>query len=54
MRILHRPIAFDLYQIYQATVGKKDADVDAADALRRAEVRRVTLTMIKLMGVAEK
>jgi hypothetical protein len=47
-------IAFHLYQMYQATVGKKDANVDEADALRRAEVRRVALTMIKLMDVAEK
>jgi hypothetical protein len=47
-------IAFHLYQMYQATVGKKDTDVNAADALRRAEVRRVALTMIKLMDVAEK
>ena len=47
-------IAFHLYQMYQATVGKKDADVNVADALRRAEVRRVALTMIKLMDVAEK
>ncbi|WP_368506921.1 hypothetical protein [Bradyrhizobium lupini] len=47
-------IAFHLYQMYQATIGKKDDDVDAADAARRAEVRRVALTMIKLMDVAEK
>jgi len=47
-------IGFHLYQMYQATVGKKDADVDAADALRRAEARRVGLTMIKLMDVSEK
>lgn len=47
-------IAFHLYQMYQETVGKKDENVDAADALRRAEVRRVALTMIKLMDVAEK
>jgi hypothetical protein len=47
-------IAFHLYQMYQETVGKKDDDVDAADAARRAEVRRVAMTMIKLMDVAEK
>ncbi len=47
-------IAFHLYQMYQETVGKKDDDVDVADAGRRAEVRRVALTMIKLMSVAEK
>jgi hypothetical protein len=47
-------IAFHLYQMYQATIGKKDDDVDAADAARRAEVQRVAMTMIKLMDVAEK
>ncbi|EJN07494.1 hypothetical protein PMI42_07776 [Bradyrhizobium sp. YR681] len=47
-------IAFHLYQMYQATIGKKDDDVDAADKARRSEVRRVALTMIKLMDVAEK
>jgi hypothetical protein len=47
-------IAFHLYQMYQATVGKKDDNPDEADAARRAEVRRVALTMIKLMDVAEK
>ena len=47
-------IAFHLYQMYQATIGKKDEDVDAADAARREEIRRVALTMIKLMDVAEK
>ncbi len=47
-------IAFHLYQMYQATVGKKDENVDEADAARKAEVRRVALTMIKLMDVAEK
>jgi hypothetical protein len=47
-------IAFHLYQMYQATIGKKDEYVDAADAARRAEVCRVALTMIKLMDVAEK
>jgi hypothetical protein len=46
-------IAFHLYQMYQET-GKKDEDVDLADAARRAEVRRVAMTMIKLMDVAEK
>jgi hypothetical protein len=47
-------VAFHLYQMYQATIGKKDDDVDAADAARRDEIRRVALTMIKLMDVAEK
>lgn len=47
-------IAFHLYQMYQATIGKKDDDVDAADQARQQEVRRVALTMIKMMDVAEK
>ncbi|MGX1348002.1 hypothetical protein AB7M49_001578 [Bradyrhizobium elkanii] len=47
-------IAFHLYQMYQATIGKKDDDVDSADLARQQEVRRVALTMIKLMDVAEK
>jgi hypothetical protein len=47
-------IAFHLYQMYQETVGKKDEDADGADAARRSEVRRVALTMIKLMDVSEK
>jgi hypothetical protein len=47
-------IAFHLYQMYQETIGKKDDDVDTADAARRAEVRRVAMTMIKLMDVADK
>ena len=47
-------IAFHLWQMYQATVGKKDTDIDAADQARREEVRRVALTMITLMDVAER
>jgi hypothetical protein len=47
-------IAFHLYQMYQETVGKKDENADEADAARRSEVKRVGLTMIKLMDVAEK
>ncbi len=47
-------IAFHLYQMYQATQGKKDADVDAADRARREEIHRVAMTMIKLMDVAER
>jgi hypothetical protein len=47
-------IAFHLYQMYQATQGKKDQDVDAADRARREEVRRVAMTMIRLMDVAAK
>lgn len=44
-------IAFHLYQMYQATQGKKDEDVDSADARRREEIRRVSMTMIRLMEV---
>ena len=47
-------VAFHLYQMYQATVGKKEREVDAADAARREEVRRVAITMIKLMDVADR
>ena len=47
-------ITFHLYQMYQETIGRKDDDVDAADAARRAEVHRVGMTLIKLMDVAEK
>jgi hypothetical protein len=47
-------IAFHLYQMYQSTIGRKDEDVDTADAARRSEIRRVALTMIKLMDVADK
>jgi hypothetical protein len=47
-------IAFHLYQMYQATIGNKDTDIDAADAARCEEIRRVAMTMIKLMDVAER
>jgi len=47
-------IAFHLYQMYQATQGRKEDDVDAADARRREEIRRVAMTMIRLMDVAAK
>lgn len=47
-------IAFHLYQMYQATQGRKEEDVDAADARRREEIRRVAMTMIRLMDVAAK
>jgi hypothetical protein len=47
-------IAFHLYQMYQATQGRREEDVDAADARRREEIRRVAMTMIRLMDVAGK
>jgi hypothetical protein len=40
--------------MYQATQGQKEEDVDAADARRREEIRRVAMTMIRLMDVAGK
>ena len=45
-------IAFHLYQMYQASQGRKEDDVDAADARRREEIHRVAMTMIRLMDVA--
>ncbi len=45
-------IAFHLYQMYQATVGRKEDDLDLADANRREEITRVSMTLIKLMEVA--
>lgn len=47
-------IAFHLYQMFQATQGRKEEDIDAADARRREEIRRVAMTMIRLMDVAAK
>ncbi len=46
-------IAFHLYQMYQETQGKKDVNVDEADAGRRKEIRRVSMTMIRLMDVGK-
>ena len=47
-------IAFHLYQMYQATQGRKDGNIDEADARRREEIKRVAMTMIRLMDVAAK
>lgn len=47
-------IAFHLYQMYQATQGHREENVDEADARRREEIRRVSMTMIRLMDVASK
>lgn len=44
-------IAYHLYQMYQASQVKKEEDPDSADARRREEIRRVALTLIKLMDV---
>ncbi len=45
-------IAYHLYQMYQASQSHKEDDIDAADARRREEIRRVAMTLIKLMEVA--
>lgn len=44
-------IAYHLYQMYQASQANKGEDLDLADARRREEIRRVALTLIKLMDV---
>jgi hypothetical protein len=44
-------IAYHLYQMYQASQGKKE-DIDEADTRRREEISRVAMTLIKLMEVA--
>lgn len=45
-------IAFHLYQMYQASTARKEEDPDQADAARRDEIKRVSMTLIKLMEVA--
>jgi hypothetical protein len=45
-------VAFHLYQMYQASTTRKDEDPDQADAARREEIKRVSMTLIKLMEVA--
>jgi len=45
-------IAFHLYQMYQAAAQQKEEDLDQADANRRTEINRVSLTLIKLMEVS--
>ena len=44
-------IAYHLYQMYQASQAKKEGDLDLADLRRRDEIRRVSMTLIKLMDV---
>jgi hypothetical protein len=44
-------IAYHLYQMYQASQSRKEEDLDLADTRRREEIRRVALTLIKLMDV---
>jgi hypothetical protein len=45
-------IAFHLYQMYQASTAHKEANPDQADATRQEEIRRVAMTLLKLMEVA--
>ena len=45
-------VAYHLYQMYQATVGRKEENLDLAEARRREEIRRVALTLIKLMEIS--
>jgi hypothetical protein len=45
-------IAYHLYQMYQASQGQKEDDLDLADARRREEILRVAMTLIKLMEVS--
>jgi hypothetical protein len=45
-------IAYHLYQMYQASQGRRDENPDEADARRREEIRRVAMTLIKLMEVS--
>ena len=45
-------IAYHLYQMYQASQGRKEDDLDAAETRRREEIGRVAMTLIKLMEVA--
>jgi hypothetical protein len=45
-------IAYHLYQMYQASQGKREEDIDAADVHRREEIQRVAMTLIKLMEVS--
>jgi hypothetical protein len=45
-------ICFHLYQMHQATIGRVDKDLKLAEKQRREEIRRVALTLIKLMEVS--
>lgn len=45
-------IAYHLYQMYQAYQGATDDNPDEVDARRREEIRRVAMTLIKLMEVS--
>jgi hypothetical protein len=45
-------IAYHLYQMYQASQGRRDENPDETDARRREEIRRVAMTLIKLMEIS--
>jgi hypothetical protein len=45
-------IAFHLYQMHQASTAHKEENPDEADMARREEIKRVSMTLIKLMEVA--
>jgi hypothetical protein len=45
-------VSFHLYQMFQATVGRREEDLNLAEARRRDEIRRVAMTLIKLMEVS--
>jgi hypothetical protein len=45
-------VAYHLYQMYQASQGTRDENPDEVDARRREEIRRVAMTLIKLMEVS--
>lgn len=45
-------VAYHLYQMYQASQERREEDIDLADARRREEVRRVAMTLIKLMEIS--
>jgi len=46
-------VAFHLYQMYQAaTAAKIEGDRDMIDQRHRAEIQRVSMTLIKLMEVS--
>jgi hypothetical protein len=45
-------VAFHLYQMYQAAISRKEDDLNLAEARRSEEIRRVAMTLIKLMEVS--
>jgi hypothetical protein len=45
-------VAFHLYQMYMATRDQRQDNPDEAEARMRQEVRRVAMTLLKLMEVS--